>query len=117
MKTKHSILLILIFILSGFAFECKAQLVTDDIPLVPNVFTPNNDGVNDTFKVEFFEGSWKIMIFDRWGSLVYASEQGQGAKWNGYNLQGLKADEGVYFYTLKNESSGNSFNGRLHLFR
>ena len=57
------------------------------------------------------------MIFDRWGSLIYATQQAQGAKWNGVNLQGIKTDTGVYFYTLKEVNTNRTFNGNLHLFR
>ena len=113
-KPKH-IALILLFLglSSSYSF---AQSSTED-PIVPNVFTPNNDGVNDVFKVSNLEGSWEMMIFDRWGSLVYATQQAQGASWNGVNLQGIEADTGVYFFTLKDSKSGQSFNGSLQLLR
>ena len=117
MKTKQLFILIFSFLLVGLISDtCNAQIMAEEC-IVPNVFTPNNDGVNDTFKIDNLNGSWKLMIFDRWGSLVFGSEQGQGTAWNGVNLQGYQADEGVYFYTLINESTGKSCNGSLHLFR
>ena len=86
-------------------------------PIIPNVFTPNNDGVNDAFKISNLDGSWEMMIFDRWGSLVFATQQAQGASWNGVNLQGIDADPGVYFFTLKDSNTGQSYSGSLQLFR
>ncbi len=116
MKTKQLIILTIAFFIGGLLNNTSAQS-TDDTPVIPNVFTPNNDGVNDSFKIDVSEGSWELMIFDRWGSLVFASQQGQGTNWNGVNLQGIKADEGVYFYTLSDEISGQTYKGSLHLFR
>jgi gliding motility-associated-like protein len=85
--------------------------------VIPNVFTPNGDGVNDTFFLQGFTGSWELMIFDRWGSLVFATQQAQGAAWNGANIQGEAADTGVYFYTLRDLNSDQSYKGSIHLFR
>lgn len=95
--------------------ELSAQNTSD--PIIPNVFSPNGDGVNDTFKIVDFSGSWELMIFDRWGSLVYATQQAEGASWNGVNIQGKEVDTGVYFYTLKDLNSTISYSGSLHLFR
>jgi gliding motility-associated-like protein len=84
---------------------------------IPNVFTPNGDGVNDTFHITVNYGSWELMIFDRWGSLIFATQQGQGAAWNGVNLQGEACATAVYFYTLKDFDSGESYHGSIQLFR
>jgi hypothetical protein len=43
---------------------------------IPNEFSPNFDGKNDIFKIEhhgILEGSFKIAIYDRWGSIIYTS--------------------------------------------
>lgn len=68
---------------------------------IPNVFSPNNDGINDRFLVEY-SGSQAttIQIFDRWGVKLYESNnKTQG--WNGLNLDGEAVPEGVYFYRVK----------------
>lgn len=95
--------------------KLQAQNTAD--PVIPNVFSPNGDGVNDVFKLTGFSGSWELMIFDRWGSLVFATQQAEGASWNGANIQGEAVDTGVYFYTLKDLNSNISYNGSIHLFR
>lgn len=57
---------------------------------VPNVFTPNNDGVNDLFMPGF-----DIIIVDRHGILLYSGQSG----WDGiYN--GIPADPDTYFYEI-----------------
>ncbi|MFN0257686.1 T9SS type B sorting domain-containing protein [Pedobacter ureilyticus] len=64
--------------------------------IIPNVFTPNGDGKNDTFEIpgiELFEN--EITIMNRWGGTVYL-KKGYQNEWTG---QGL--NEGTYFYLLK----------------
>jgi len=39
---------------------------------VPNVFSPNGDGINDKFTISTSgNGTYNLMVFDRWGSLLY----------------------------------------------
>ncbi|MES2457962.1 MAG: gliding motility-associated C-terminal domain-containing protein [Bacteroidota bacterium] len=77
--------------------------VSLEVPVVvPNVFTPNNDGKNDLFHVtglEQFPGS-KLNVFNRWGNAVYQSENYLN-DWNGNNLA-----EGTYFYILSKREHG-----------
>ncbi|MBN1413465.1 MAG: gliding motility-associated C-terminal domain-containing protein [Bacteroidales bacterium] len=67
---------------------------------VQNVFTPNNDGINDIFEVSS-NGSvpLSIKIFTRTGSLVYETE-GYTITWDGRTAWGLELSQGVYFYVL-----------------
>ncbi len=67
---------------------------------IPNVFSPNGDGVNDILLVEttgvkYF--NW--MIFDRWGEKVFQSED-INTGWDG-TYKGQKAVQAVYVYYLK----------------
>jgi gliding motility-associated-like protein len=75
---------------------------------IPNIFTPNNDGINDFISVQgtdirSTEFEWKI--FNRWGELVYSSTDPKGV-WTG-NYQGSDyfVPDGVYNYNLKVASS------------
>jgi gliding motility-associated-like protein len=63
---------------------------------MPNVFTPNGDGINETFIPKSFEGvkSARILIFNRWGKLVFETDN-VPLGWNGGNQP-----DGVYFYVL-----------------
>jgi gliding motility-associated-like protein len=67
---------------------------------VPNVFTPNNDGVNDAIllNVNSVE-SVRFNVYDRWGALTFSSNQ-IPIEWKGFNTNGIEASEGVYFYVL-----------------
>ena len=74
-----------------FFFENKVKTI--------NVFTPNNDGVNDFFKLEGLSkcGDAEIIIYNRWGQEIFKSVD-KDFKWDGKTLNGESASEGVYFY-------------------
>ncbi|MEM0998657.1 MAG: gliding motility-associated C-terminal domain-containing protein [Bacteroidota bacterium] len=69
---------------------------------VQNVFTPNNDGINDDFipfqvsGVEYY----RLQVFDRWGKEVY---QGRSGTWDGTlgGGGGQAMPEGVYYYIFE----------------
>ncbi len=61
------------------------------IETFPNIFTPNEDGVNDVF----LEG-WDIEVFDRWGTVMYSGTSG----WNGKHND-VYVNPGVYLYVVK----------------
>ncbi|MBP9068734.1 MAG: gliding motility-associated C-terminal domain-containing protein [Bacteroidia bacterium] len=71
-----------------------------DVKLV-NVFTPNNDGVNDAFK-PIIKGIFemKVWVFDRWGVLMY-NWNGIKGSWDGYTTSGIQCPDGVYAYVLE----------------
>ena len=83
--------------------------------VIPNVFTPNNDGVNDFF---LFGSSniaeLELIIVNRWGNLVYKTDD-VNFMWNGRDMSGKPVTEGVYFYDYKvkgvmgDEMSGHGF--------
>ncbi len=64
---------------------------------VPNVFTPDNDEINDVFEVQIANMiRFEIQIVNRWGNLVFESDDPQ-FKWDG-TISGNPATEGTYFY-------------------
>ncbi len=87
---------------------------------VPNVFTPNNDRVNDRFHI-FTENisEFHISIFDRWGTLVMESTD-PGQDWDGTTKSGSGAADGTYFYILiakGGDSKEYKEQGTVSLFR
>lgn len=73
---------------------------TDWDQKIPNVFTPNNDGINDHFIIPNNYNSTALTIFNRWGDIVYEWKVGE-KKWNGTNQNDLPVSDGVYFYLLE----------------
>lgn len=78
---------------------CNSQC--DDYTL-PNVFTPNNDGVNDFFRPFPFSGiiSAEVKIINRWGKIVFETDD-PNILWDGnYQNSGKEAGEGVFYYVI-----------------
>lgn len=68
--------------------------------IIPNVFTPNGDRVNDEFKmIACGVYDFDIKIFNRFGEQVFTSNS-LGISWDG-RVNGRKANSGTYFYTIK----------------
>lgn len=71
---------------------------------VPNLFTPNNDGLNDQFFIPGTEhGKWLLTIYNRWGDRVFYDEDYDN-KWDATDAS-KKVNEGVYFYYLEEEKT------------
>lgn len=73
---------------------------------IPNVFTPNGDGMNDYFTAFNVHASLsidKIFIYDRWGELIYsATDIPIGDRFSGWDgrYKGQKVNPGVYVYLI-----------------
>lgn len=86
---------------------------------VPNAFTPNGDGINDTFNGSFLGiKASNLEIFNRWGELIYQSSSTRGY-WNGTeNNKPAKVD--VYIYKIEVTDYSNithSYKGHINLIR
>jgi len=70
---------------------------------IPNVFTPNGDGINDYFfpRQLLARGltSFQMNIYNRWGQQIFESTSLDGAGWDG-RLNGVQQPVGVYVYTI-----------------
>ncbi|GAB4374857.1 MAG: hypothetical protein Kow0075_00850 [Salibacteraceae bacterium] len=84
---------------------------------VPNVFTPNADGINDEFCVEALNARHTMVhIFNRWGEMVFAGMDAETC-WTG-KINGQEAPAGVYFYLVESTSPDGTvkrFRGSLTL--
>ena len=85
----------------------------------PTAFTPNGDGLNETFEpiINCYK-SFEMIIYDRWGELVFSSKD-PSIQWDGVH-EGKKAEQGVYFYSLKVMDANNKLsdhNGHISLIR
>lgn len=83
---------------------------------VPNTFTPNNDGLNDEFKIKYFNiKDSELTIFDRWGTLIYKSEN-KDESWSGFIKGSNPAKQDVYVWQiLFSEFSGKTHNMTGHV--
>ncbi|MBC7861753.1 MAG: gliding motility-associated C-terminal domain-containing protein [Bacteroidia bacterium] len=95
--------------------------VTDEITtVIPNVFTPNGDGVNDFFTFLIYGAKEaEGIIYNRWGQVMF-SWTGSNGTWDGKTPLGNEASAGTYFYILKAKSFSDEekeFKGYLLLVR
>jgi gliding motility-associated-like protein len=75
-------------------------------PQVPNAFSPNGDGINDTWRIKYLDSypGCTIDVFNRYGQKVFSSV-GYATEWDG-KLNGKTLPIGTYYYVL------NPKNGR-----
>lgn len=73
----------------------------DFVFYIPNSFSPNDDGINDTFSGKgIFIRKYEMRIFDRWGNLIFVSDDVDKA-WDGKANHGAGIAEGdVYIYSI-----------------
>ncbi len=68
--------------------------------LIPNIFTPNGDGINDYFQIVYDGGKpFECEIYNRWGVLQFETNTAQ-FQWDG-TIGGVRASDGVYIYLMK----------------
>jgi gliding motility-associated-like protein len=126
--------------------DMSETVCNDNCPYyeLPNVFTPNDDGFNDTFSSDFdrsadlaegvvircprFVRSVDFRVYNRLGKEVYSRiSSGQGdmtIDWNGQSAQGEVLPPGVYYYiahlsfdALAPERMSRELRGWVHLIR
>ena len=80
---------------------------------IPNVITPNGDGVNDEWIIENIElfPEAHIYVYNRWGQLLY-HDRGNGERWDG-SYRGHFVPSGVYMYIIKLESVEETYEGTV----
>ncbi|MCO5948042.1 MBG domain-containing protein [Mucilaginibacter flavidus] len=84
---------------------------------IPNAFTPNNDGINDTWHIQFLDNyqNCAVSIFNRLGQRVYFSN-GYGIPWDGtYNGQAMPT--GTYYYVIDLKNIDKVLSGYVSLLR
>lgn len=91
---------------------------TDSVFLLmyPKFFTPNGDGINDTWQIKFslFEPLMEVHLFDRYGKLLTVFK-GADFGWDGtYNGKQLFADD--YWFVVKRQN-GKEYKGHFSLLR
>ncbi|MBI2969020.1 MAG: PKD domain-containing protein [Bacteroidetes bacterium] len=107
--------------------DTAQQTITITIK-VPNIFTPNGDGVNDYFNLDIPDGllDLRLIVFNRWGIKVYESDNypsdcgddspNKDRCWDGRNMQGKPLNNDTYYYVLNLEDKA-VFNGWVMILR
>ncbi len=87
------------------------------IPLVPNTFTPNGDGVNDLWNIKYLNDyqSPTVQLFNRYGAIIY-STTGYSSAWDG-KINGTDAPVGTYYYIFQPKMGRKAISGSLTIIR
>lgn len=81
---------------------------------IPTMFTPNGDGINDTWRIvgiEMYQGS-TLEIYDRSGRLLVDKRIESNVIWDGFYADGKKAPSTDYWYVIK-LTDGRKFTGSV----
>lgn len=100
--------------------DCSKPNVNDDNQvcyiITPTAFTPNKDGVNDTFKPYFSKAcanpNYEILIFSKRRDPIFKGNQDQN--WDG-TIDGKPAPSGIYVYTIRYFHEGKYLNRNGHI--
>lgn len=94
-------------------YESKLVAISDesceDELIIPNVITPNNDGINDVFSLELSNvRSINLTVLNRWGQIIHSFSStfpnpllNKIEVWDGTTKNGGKVNEGTYFYSIE----------------
>ncbi|MCY2688315.1 gliding motility-associated C-terminal domain-containing protein [Salinimicrobium sp. TH3] len=109
----------------GCESSTRLAVTADFCPIViPEIFTPNGDGINDYFAITGISAEYPnhmLEIYNRWGEPVYVGK-GENPGWDGTSTEGSIGSGvlpvGVYFYILYyNDGQTAPTQGKLYLSR
>jgi gliding motility-associated-like protein len=95
------------------------RIQVNSILKVPNIFTPNGDGLNDYFQIRTNgQDTYSFAVYTRSGVLVYKSES-PTITWDGRSFTGEEVRNGIYFFTISQVTGENRIQtkGFVHLIR
>ncbi|HYW94834.1 MAG TPA: PKD domain-containing protein [Bacteroidales bacterium] len=103
----------------GCADSVSQSIQVNDLMALPNVFTPNGDGINDYFRIRT-NGiySYSFLVYTRSGVLIYRSESPY-INWDGRSFSGQEMHNGIYYYIVSQIDGDNRLHakGFVHLLR
>jgi gliding motility-associated-like protein len=102
----------------GFSITTYSDVAGTDCPesplLIPNIFSPNNDGLNDEFAIKNLPAVYTLTIYTRWGNEVFAVSNSR-KYWNGKDGGNKEVSDGIYYYVLSTPE--NSYKGFIRVSR
>jgi gliding motility-associated-like protein len=94
---------------------CQPQSLAKEIP---NAFTPNNDGDNDTWRIELLDAypGAVVSIYNRWGQIVYKNNSYPAEGWDGTS-NGKDLPMSTYFYVIELNNGSSPIVGSVNVIR
>lgn len=86
-------------------------------PVIPNTFTPNNDGINDTWNIKYLDSYPDVIVevFNRYGEKIYYSK-GYSIPWDG-RYRSTDLPIGTYYYIISPGSGRSKTAGPITIIR
>jgi gliding motility-associated-like protein len=106
-------------VIDAFGCSSSADMVVKLIldPVIPNVFTPNGDGINDTWQIRNLGqySDCEMTIYNRYGQLVHHC-LGYGTEWNG-SSNGKPLPASTYYYIIDLKTGAKPVAGFVDILR
>ena len=86
-------------------------------PVIPNVFSPNGDGINDVWNIRYLNSyiGASVKVFDRYGKMIFESI-GYNTPWDGKKA-GKELPVGVYYYIIDPKNGRKAMSGSVTILR
>ncbi|MFY8126756.1 MAG: PKD domain-containing protein [Chitinophagaceae bacterium] len=103
--------------IGGCAVSDSVLVTVLKAPVIPNAFSPNNDGTNDTWRIQYLESypGASIQVYDRYGKIVFTSI-GYRKDWDGKYL-GNPLPIGTYYYIVDPKNGRKTLSGSVTILR
>jgi len=109
---------------NGCKDDTTVNVIINHQFIIPNVFTPNGDNVNDRFMVlsNGLDVFPEATFYNRWGNIVYRVQNVSEIIWDGRTFDGSLVSPGAYFYVITPPANSNyqyldsKLKGSLQLF-
>lgn len=101
----------------GCSSSAETTVLVLKTPVAPNTFTPNNDGINDTWDIKYLDAypTSLVEVFNRYGAKVFSSNH-YTVPWDG-KFKGEVLPFGVYYYIIDTKSGRKPITGSLTIIK
>jgi len=101
----------------GCAASADVLVKVLKLPIIPNVFSPNGDGINEKWEIKYLKDypDCTVEIFNRYGQIMYKSV-GYISEWDG-TLKGKPLPAGTYYYIINLKIAAQPISGFVDIVR
>ncbi len=97
-----------------FILAFEEEPITSEDFKIPNVFTPNGDGINDLFEIQGLPPYSALLIYDRSGKELFSMDPYDNS-WDGRDVDGNLLPENTYWYILITPGLHGEQKGQVYL--